>query len=51
MIHKGKILHNPRNSEDRTLIPNRLSQQLQYIQYRQGLNRQQKLKQKLEVTF
>lgn len=51
MIHKRKILHNPRNSEDRTLIPNRLSQKFQYIQYRQGLIGQQKLKQQLEVTF
>lgn len=51
MICKGKKLHNPRNSEDRTVIPNRLSQKLQYVQYGQGLNEQDKLKQKLEVTF
>lgn len=51
MIHKGKVLHNPRNSEDGTMILNRLSQKLQYIQYRQGLNGQQKSKQQLQVTF
>lgn len=51
MIHKRKKLHNPRNSEDRTLIPNGSSQKLQYVQHRQSLHEQKKLKQQLEVIF
>lgn len=51
MIHKGKKLHDPRNSEDRTLIPNGSSQKLQYVQYRQSLNGQKKLKWQLEVIL
>lgn len=51
MIHKRKKLHNPRNSEDRTLILNGSSQKLQYVQHRQSLNEQKKLKQQLEVIF
>jgi len=51
MIHKGKKLHDPRNSDDRTLIPNGSSQKLQYVQYRQSLNGQKKLKWQLEVIL